>query len=121
MSGVKVDVTEDGWGIGTHPLSPYWLDRVGNKYYDIKPHLFNINDALKSKGFVEEITALFPDSDQTELESGTFDFGGYSWVSLDEADVLIDLLNRHKVDWRGLIKKDLAIDAAVSHVYEFCE
>jgi hypothetical protein len=127
LSDVLVEVIEDGWDIstrldiGTQPLTAYWLDRVCNKYYDIKPHLFTIKDALKSKAFVEEITAMFPDSDQTELESGTFDFGGYSWVSLEEMDILIDILNRHKVDWRGLIKKGLAIDAAVSHVYEFIE
>lgn len=121
LSGVRVEVIEDGWDIGTHPLTAYWLDRVGNKYYDIKPHLFTIRDVLKSEAFVEEITAMFPDSDQTELESETFDFGGYSWVSLEEMDILIDILNRHKVDWRGLIKKGIAIDAAVSHVYEFNE
>lgn len=119
LSDVRVEVIEDGWDIGTHLLSPHLLDRVCNKYYDIKPHLFTIKDALKSKAFVEEITAMFPDSDQTELESDTFDFGGYSWVSLEEMDILIDILNRHKVDWRGLIKKGLAIDATVSHVYEF--
>lgn len=121
LSDVKVDVTEDGWDIWTHPLSPYWLDRIGNKYYDIKPHLFTIKDALKSKAFVEEFKELFPDTDATELDGpgGCFDWDGP--VPLEDIDLLTDLLNRHKVDWRGLIKKGLAIDAAVSHVYEFCE
>ena len=124
LSDVRVEVIEDGWDIGSHSLTAYWLDRVGNKYYDIKPHLFTVKDALKSKAFVEEFKEMFPDSDQTELEYDTFNFGccsWVSWVSFDEIDALTDLLNRHKVDWRGLIKKDLAIDAAVSHVYEFCE
>jgi hypothetical protein len=118
---VKVEVIEDGLNLGTHVLSAYWLDRVCNKYYDIKPHLFTIKDALKSKAFVEEITAMFPDSDQTELDGpgGCFDWDGP--VPLEDIDLLTDILNRHKVDWRGLIKKGLAIDAAVSHVYEFIE
>jgi hypothetical protein len=118
---VKVEVIEDGLNLGTHVLSAYWLDRVGNKYYDIKPHLFSIKDALRSREFVEEFRELFPDTDATELDGpgGCFDWDGP--VPLEDIDLLTDLLNRHKVDWRGLIKKGLAIDAAVSHVYEFIE
>ena len=119
LSDVRVEVTEDGRDIGTHPLSPYWLDRVGNKYYSIKPHLFTIKDALRSEAFVKEFRELFPDIYAIELESRSID--GKDSLSFEEIDALTVLLNRHKVDWRGLIKKGLAIDAAVSHVYEFLE
>lgn len=115
---VKVEVTEDELELGTQSLDAYWLDRVGNEFYDIKPHLFSIKDALRNKAFVEEFRELFPDSDATELEGpgGRFDCGGS--VPLEDIDLLTDLLGRHNVDWRGLIKKGLAVDAAKSHVYE---
>lgn len=117
LSDVRVEVIEDGHGLGAHPISAYWLERVYNEYYEIRPHLFTIKDALRNREFVEEFRELFPDIYATELESGSIDRP----LTLDEIDALTDLLNRHNVDWRGLIKKGLAIDAAKSNVYEFTE
>lgn len=118
LSDVRVDVIEDGLELGTHTLSAYWLDRVGNEFYDIKPHLFTIKDALRNREFVEEFRELFPDCDATELDGpgGCFDWDGP--VPLEDIDLLTDLRNRHNVDWRGLIRKGIAIDAAKSRVYE---
>lgn len=69
---------------------------------------------------VEDIKPyLFPLSSMTEEQKSQYNFYLTRIVSAYDASLLIDWLNKNYFDYRGLIKKGLAIDATGLDVYDF--
>ena len=67
---------------------------------------------------VEDIKPyLFPLSSMTEEQKSQYNFYLTRIVSEYDASLLIDWLNKNYFDYRGLIKKGLAIDATGLNVY----
>lgn len=65
---------------------------------------------------VEDIKPyLFPLSSMTEEQKYQYNF--YSRVAFADVSLLIDWLNKNYFDYRGLIKKGLAIDATGLNIY----
>ena len=65
---------------------------------------------------VEDIKPyLFPLSSMTEEQKSQYNF--YSRVAFADVSLLIDWLNKNYFDYRGLIKKSLALDATGLNIY----
>lgn len=98
---VMIEVVEDNDFKHVEVLDCYYLDRVNNKFYSIKPY-------------------LFPLSSMTEREEKEYKLI-YASLMLDmgneAAVILVDWLNIHHFDYRGLIPKGLAIDATNLNIY----
>lgn len=99
--GVKIKVTENNDFVDV--LDCYYLDNVNNNFYSIRPYLFPLSSMTD------------------EQEKELFDLG---WclhlcedLSYDDCAELIDWLNAHHLDYRGLIEKGLAIDATGKGIY----
>ena len=60
---------------------------------------------------------LFPLSSMTEEQKSQYNFYLTRIVFAYDASLLIDWLNKNHFDYRGLIKKGLAIDAAGLNIY----
>ena len=60
---------------------------------------------------------LFPLSSMTEEQKSQYNFYLTRIVFVYDASLLIDWLNKHHFDYRGLIEKGLAIDATGLNVY----
>ena len=67
---------------------------------------------------VEDIKPyLFPLSSMTEEQKSQYNFYLTRIASAYDASLLIDWLNKNYFDYRGLIKKGLAIDATGLNIY----
>ena len=60
---------------------------------------------------------LFPLSSMTEEQKSQYNFYLTRIVFASDASLLIDWLNKNHFDYRGLIEKELAIDATGLNVY----
>ena len=84
--------------IGDHKLSTYWLDKVTDICYEIKPYLRPLSSM----------------TEEEEKEYTSIDNRSYSCPQ-DYAHIpatnRIDWLNAHHFDYRGLIEKNLALEA----------
>ena len=67
---------------------------VGYDDYEIKPYLFPLSSITKKR--LEELS---------------------EYIDIKNAYVAVDLLNSHHIDYRGLIEKELAIDATGLNIY----
>ena len=87
------------------------VDYISAIYEEIKldiPDNYTIN--------ISEVKPyLFPLSSMTEEQKSQYNF--YSRVAFADVSLLIDWLNKNYFDYRGLIKKGLAIDATGLNVY----
>ena len=61
---------------------------------------------------------LFPLSSMTEEQKSQYNFYLTRIVFAYDASLLIDWLNKNHFDYRGLIKKGLAIDATGLNIYD---
>lgn len=92
--GVICKITaNDNPYIGDHKLSTFWLDKVTDICYEIKPYLRLMSSITKEELDERNQIALF--------HSG----------NIASAPTYIDWLNAHHFDYRGLIRKGLALEA----------
>lgn len=101
-----------------------FLNSINNTYADVKPYLFPLSSITE-----EESTELFK-----LFEISLIDSIGADYIKINECtgitffldkgfdvethlDKLIDWLNAHHFDYRGLIEKGLAIDATGLNIY----
>ena len=99
--GVSVSILEYNDYEAIEKLDAYWMERFYNPAYDIKPYLFppqSLPQELK-----EEIC---------KVADGIYTAEG--WDAMIE---VIDLMNKYKVDYRGLIPMGLAKDATGLNIY----
>lgn len=104
--GVKVKVIEYDDFNDVEVLDCYYLNRVHNKFYSIKPYLFPMSSM----------------KDEQEKELLGIGRSLQFWDLINEiSDLdcveLIDWLNKNHFDYRGLIPKNLAIDATNLNIY----
>ena len=84
--------------LGDHKLSTFWLDKVTDICYEIKPYLRPMSSMTEEER-LESLEFAWED-----------DYGRLA--SYDEnIPKYIDWLNSHHFDYRGLIEKGLAIEA----------
>lgn len=86
-------------------LQDSWYDNV-----TIKPYLFPLSSMTKEQK--EELDNIFNQEDDMceKIETDNFEFNFYR-------KSIFDFLNKHHLDWRGLIPKGLANDATNLNVY----
>ena len=77
---------------------------------DIKPYLFPISSMTEEQK--EELDNMFNQEDNVceKIKTDNFDFSFYR-------KSIFDFLNKHHLDWRGLIPMGLAIDATNLNIY----
>jgi hypothetical protein len=100
--GVKIEVVEDDYFSSVEDLDCYYLDRVNNKFYKIKPYLFPLSSMTERQKKEYYLICSALKLDIAENES---------------AASLVDWYHKNHFDWRGLIPKDLAIDATGLNIY----
>ena len=82
-----------------------WYDNV-----TIKPYLFPLSSMTEEQ--MEELDNMFNQDDDVceKIKTANFEFSFHR-------KSIFDFLNKHHLDWRGLIPKDLAIDATGLNIY----
>lgn len=111
--GVKCNVGEE---------TPYTLS--GIEIDDVNGHLFDFvekKNGLNMQVYLSEVKPyLFPLSSMTEEQRKEFDTT-LKYLPAEEIDVwtldTYDWCNKNHFDYRGLIKKGLAIDATTMNIY----
>jgi hypothetical protein len=100
----KVVKNDNPW-IGDCKLRSYWLDRVTDTCYEIKPYLRPMSSM--TDGEIEELSYLVFQQPDLDMVKG--------WESLlidaEKLPKLFDWLNAHHFDYRGLIPMGLALEA----------
>lgn len=111
--GVKIEVIENDDFSSIEVLDCFYLNRVGNKFYKIKPYLRPLSSMTEEQkrespfelsllnAFINGYISLFEDE---ELTAG--DIVG-----------ILDWLNKNHFDYRDLLSKGLAIDATNLNIY----
>lgn len=112
--GVKIEVIENNDFSSIEELDCYYLNRVGNNFYSIKPYLFPLS-SMTEKQYKEFIRISGWDIDIEVVRQGKFSCIGY--VGLDYLYDAVDWLNANHFDYRGLIPKGLANDATNLNIY----
>jgi hypothetical protein len=107
---VKIEVIEDNDFKDVEVLDCYYLDRVNNKFYSIKPYLFPLlsmtEEQKKELGEMGWILQSFGITNRRANIITHFD-----------CIFLINWLIRNNFDYMGLIPKGLAIDATGKGIY----
>ena len=77
---------------------------------DIKPYLFPMSSMTEEQK--EELDNMFNQEDDIceKIKTDNFEFSFYR-------KSIFDFLNKYHLDWRGLIPKDLALDATGLNIY----
>lgn len=90
--------TNDNPYIGDHKLSTYWLDKVTDICYEIKPYLRPLSSMTEEE-----------EKEYTSIDNRSYSCPqDYAHIPAQER---IDWLNAHHFDFRGLIEKNLALEA----------
>lgn len=89
------------------------VDYISPMYEEVK---LNIADNY-TIGVYEIKPYLFPLSSMTEEEKSQYSFFLTRIIDGYDASLLIDWLNAHHFDYRGLIEKGLAIDTTGLNIY----
>ena len=96
--------------IDTHTGEEYRDDKYCIDLFDDKPYLRPMSSMTEEE--VEEVCKI---ADIENLENGFVDFGLFpaegNLVPLYVIELIIDWLNAHHFDYRGLIEKGLALEA----------
>ena len=123
MCGVKCTVyeyTNVQTLSGVIPNSVYkelYFDELDWKEYDgfadvqyCKPYLFPLSSMTNEQK--EELDNMFNQEDDIyeKIKTGNFEFSFYR-------KSIFDFLNKHHLDWRGLIPMGLALDATNLNIY----
>ena len=96
-------------------LDCHWLIEVQNDIYKIKPYLFPLSSMTEEQR--ENLMNIC--GERIGFNSGTFiDFNGYGEIPMKSVNDVIDWLNANHFDYRGLIEKELAIDATNLGIYK---
>jgi hypothetical protein len=108
--GVKIEVIEDNDFKDVEVLDCYYLDRVNNKFYSIKPYLFPLSSMTEEQkkelgemGWILQSFGII--NKRAEI------------ITHSDCLLLINWLIRNNFDFRGLIPKGLAIDATGKGIY----
>ena len=100
----------DDWGVGwrDEELTGYWRDGNTFEFYFGETPISIYNDISKIKPYLRPMLSM------TEEEKKEFDeitLIHTPWgIQIDRISKLIDWLNSHHFDYRGLIEKGLAIE-----------
>lgn len=87
-----------------------------NELKNIKPYLFPLSSMIEEQR--QEVKDLGWNFDNFEIHNVNECIGTYrEYVAHSDCSALIDLLNKNHFDYRGLIKKGLAIDATGLNIY----
>lgn len=103
--GVKIEVVENDDFSSIEVLDCYYLDKLDNKFYKIKPYLFPPQSLPQAQK--DEICKV-----ADGMEHGSC---AERWDAMIK---FVDLLNKYKVDYRDLIPNGLAKDATGLNLYE---
>lgn len=105
MSVVEVleDIDNEGY-INYHKVYKVW---------DIKPYLRSMSSMTEDELIeIYKISGGIIEKDGWDFGSKSRGFGdGYEYVGIDDMSDILDWLNSHHFDYRGLIKKGLALEA----------
>ena len=102
---------DQGVGYRNEILYGYCNIEGWDEFYFEKDCSISINYVSKIKPY------LFPLSSMTEEQKSQYNFYLTRIVFTYDASLLIDWLNKNHFDYRGLIKKGLAIDATGLNIY----
>ena len=97
----KVVANDNPW-IGDCKLRCFWLDKVTDICYEIKPYLRPMSSMTEEEKY--EYRHLLGAQLNSEGESILF-------VYIEDLDVVVDWLNKNHFDYRGIIEKGLALEA----------
>ena len=112
--GQKGDVGKIGW------VSLEGVDCIGDRepffseFGNFKPYLIPLSSMTEDQ-YIEFIIASGWNCDITDIRRGKFPC--ISYIGLDYIYNTIDWFNKNHFDYRGLIKKGLAIDATGLNIY----
>lgn len=114
---IKDGTTEEGFLDLEHNYADVLLSAFYyNKIKDIKPYLRPMSSMTEEQK--EELENLGWNFDNFEIHNVNECLGTYrEYVAHSDCSTLIDWLNRHHFDYRGLIEKGLAIDATGLNIY----
>ena len=108
--------------IGPYTLDTIVLDRFCNEntkyvpFDEVKPYLFLLSSMTEQQK--KELKNLGWNFDNFEIHNVSECLGTYrEFVAHSDCFILIDWLNKNHFDYRGLIKKGLAIDATGLNIY----
>lgn len=102
--GVKIEVVENDDFSSVEDLDCYYLDRANNRFYKIKPYLFPPQSLP-----IEQAEEICKAAEGMECGSARERIAAMVKV--------IDLMNKYRVDYRGLIPMGLALDATNLNIY----
>ena len=112
--GQKGDIGKIGWvcleGVDCIDNRGSFFSEFGN----FKPYLFPLSSMTEDQ-YIEFIIISGWNCDITDIRRGKFPY--ISYIGLDYIYNTIDWFNKNHFDYRGLIKKGLAIDATGLNIY----
>lgn len=111
---VKIEVIENDDFKEDATLDCYYLNRVGNNFYKIKPYLFPLS-SMTEEQYKEFIMVSGWDVDIEDVRRGKFSCIGY--IGFDYLYDAVDWFNKNHFDWRGLIPMGLSFDATNLNIY----
>ena len=116
--GVKIEVVENNDFSSIEELDCYYLNRVGNNFYSIKPYLFPLSSMTEEQ---KEKYCLFQDKIiYNGIRVVNEDIMEYlNWCYKNHLDIM-EYLNwcyKNHLDINSLISKGLAIDATGLGIY----
>ena len=99
----------------------FWVEvLVGYDDYEIKPYLFPLSSMTEEQKYEFYLRFIVKDCDCV-FDYFKFCLDNGNWhkllTSLDYIEAIIDWFHKNHIDYRGLIPKDLAIDATGKNIY----
>lgn len=111
---VKLEVAEGYDYAEVEILDCYYLDKLKNNSYKIKPYLFPLS-SMTEEQYEEFIRISAWNGSIEDIKQGKIYCVGC--IGFDWLYDTIDWLNKNHFDYRGLIEKGLAIDATGLGIY----
>ena len=109
--GVKIEVVENNDFSSIEELDCYYLNRVGNNFYSIKPYLFPLSTMTEEQK--KEYNHW-----KHEVPVCHYEYGDVvEEVELLDSPASFEYLIENHFDYYGLIEKGLAIDATNKNIY----
>lgn len=103
----KTEIQVNEWAILTATLKVGHISRLFNEDLDIKPYLFPLSSMTE-----EQKTELNDTLIQLELKALNDEIEHHKVAEFE-----IDFYNKNMFDYRGLIDKELALDATNKNIY----
>ena len=92
---------------------------LGYNDYEIMPYLFPMDSMTEEQKYDFYCRFIENDCDFDDFKEFYLDNGMWHELltSVDDVEAIIDWLNKNHFDYRGLINKDLALDATGKNIY----